>query len=211
MNKSWKELSKGFIQENPTFSLLLGMCPTLGVTSSAPNGLAMGLATTAVLLGSNAVIALLKNLIPDQVRIPAFIVIIASFVTIIQMTMEAYLPALYETLGIFIPLIVVNCIILGRAEAFAAKNSVWLSVMDALGMGAGFTFALTLLGSVREWLGNGTWFDIPLWPQGEPTILVFVLAPGGFILLGLIIGLINKLKEKPNLKTVAVSGGHSHG
>lgn len=205
MNRSLKELTKGLLAENPTFSLLLGMCPTLAVTSSGPNGMAMGLATMTVLIGSNAVIALLKNLIPDAVRIPAFIVIIASFVTIIQLTMEAYLPSLYETLGIFIPLIVVNCIILGRAEAFAAKNSVWLSVMDAVGMGLGFTLALTLLGTIREWLGNGTVFGLPLWPQNTPTILIFVLAPGAFIVLGLLIGLITKLRSGP------AAGGHSHG
>jgi electron transport complex protein RnfE len=152
----WQEFVKGLLKENPVFVLLLGMCPTLGVTTSAYNGLGMGLATTAVLLGSNIVVSMLKSLIPDKVRIPAFIVIIASFVTIIDLTMNAYVPKLHEQLGLFIPLIVVNCVILGRAEAFASRNSLVSSIVDGLGMGLGFTWALTVLGAVREILGNGS-------------------------------------------------------
>jgi electron transport complex protein RnfE len=190
----FKNFTKGFIRENPVFVLLLGMCPTLGVTTSALNGLGMGLATTFVLMGSNTVVSLVKNVIPDKVRIPAFIVIIASFVTIVELVMQAYLPALYEQLGLFIPLIVVNCIVLGRAEAFASKNSVGASVIDGLSMGLGFAFALTLLGSVRELLGSGAIFNIKL-IQGD-AMLVFVLAPGAFIALGYLIAIINRLNKK---------------
>jgi len=195
MNKNIKILVNGIINENPVFVLLLGMCPTLGTTSSAINGLAMGMATTLVLLCSNAVISLLKNLIPDQVRIPAFIVVIAAFVTVVQMCMEAYLPALYDSLGLFIPLIVVNCIVLGRAEAFAAKNKVLPSVFDGIGIGLGFTFALTLLGAVREFLGTGKLFNITIYPETYGS-LIFVLAPGAFIALGYLIAIVNKLKTK---------------
>ena len=161
---NWKVFLNGLIKENPTFVLLLGMCPTLGTTSSALNGMSMGLATTFVLICSNIVIALLKNLIPDKVRIPAYIVVIASFVTLLQMLMQAYLPSLYASLGLFIPLIMVNCIILGRAEAFAAKNTALPSLFDGLGMGLGFTWALTLLGAVRELLGTGAVFGFTLLP-----------------------------------------------
>jgi len=182
--------TKGFIKENPVLVLLLGLCPTLGVTSTAINGLGMGLATTFVLVMSNLVISLVKNVIPDKVRIPSFIVIIASFVTIVQLTMQAYTPALFEALGLFIPLIVVNCIVLGRAEAFASKNTVWSSVVDGLGMGLGFAFALTILGSVRELLGSGNIFGFEL-IKGD-LMLVFVLAPGAFIALGYLIALMNK-------------------
>lgn len=191
----WKNFSKGFIKENPVFVLLLGMCPTLGTTGSAINGLGMGLATTFVLLMSNIVVSLVKNLIPDKVRIPAFIVIIATFVTIVQMAMQAYAPALYENLGLFIPLIVVNCIILGRAEAFASKNTLISSAVDGLGIGLGFAFALTILGAVRELLGSGKIFDITIFPENYG-MLLFILAPGAFIALGYIIALISKLNKQ---------------
>ena len=191
---NWKVFLNGLVKENPTFVLLLGMCPTLGTTSSAINGMSMGLATTFVLICSNIVIALLKNLIPDKVRIPAFIVVIASFVTLLQMLMQAYLPSLYASLGLFIPLIVVNCIILGRAEAFAAKNTALPSLFDGLGMGLGFTWALTLLGAVRELLGTGAVFGFTLLPSAT-NMLVFVLAPGAFIVLGYLIAIVNKIKK----------------
>ncbi len=195
MKKNIQILLNGIINENPVLVLLLGMCPTLGTTSSAINGLAMGLATTFVLICSNLVISLLKNLIPDQVRIPAFIVIIATFVTVIQMCMEAYVPALYDSLGLFIPLIVVNCIVLGRAEAFAAKNGPVPSIFDGMGMGLGFTLALTLLGAVREFLGTGKLFNFVIYPENYGS-LIFVLAPGAFIALGYLIAIMNKLKAK---------------
>jgi electron transport complex protein RnfE len=188
-----QNFTKGFIKENPVFVLLLGLCPTLGTTSSAINGLGMGLATTFVLVMSNMVVSMVKDFIPDKVRIPSFIVIIASFVTVVQLTMEAYTPALYESLGLFIPLIVVNCIVLGRAEAFASKNSVGSSIIDGLGMGLGFAFALTLLGAARELLGSSAIFGIDL-VKGD-LMLVFILAPGGFIVLGYLIALINKLNK----------------
>ena len=191
---NWKVFLNGLIKENPTFVLLLGMCPTLGTTSSALNGMSMGLATTFVLICSNIVIALLKNLIPDKVRIPAYIVVIASFVTLLQMLMQAYLPSLYASLGLFIPLIVVNCIILGRAEAFAAKNTALPSLFDGLGLGLGFTWALTLLGAVRELLGTGAVFGFTLLPSAT-NMLVFVLAPGAFIVLGYLIAIVNKIKK----------------
>ncbi len=191
-----REFFKGFLKENPVFVLLLGMCPTLGVTSSAINGLGMGLATTVVLLGSNIVVALVKDLIPEKVRIPAFIVIIASFVTIIDLTMAAYVPTLHAQLGLFIPLIVVNCIILGRAEAFASKNTVIASVVDGLGMGLGFSFALTLLGAVREILGAGAIFDLPIPVLSDNPMLVFVMPPGAFLALGFLIAGVNTLREK---------------
>ncbi|MDA3818573.1 MAG: electron transport complex subunit E [Prolixibacteraceae bacterium] len=191
----WKNFTKGFIKENPVFVLLLGMCPTLGTTGTAINGLGMGLATTFVLVMSNLVVSLIKNLIPDKVRIPAFIVVIATFVTIVEMVMQAYLPSLYESLGLFIPLIVVNCIVLGRAEAFASKNTITSSVIDGLGIGFGFAFALTILGSVRELLGSGKLFDITIYPE-DYGMLVFILAPGAFIALGYIIALINRMNKK---------------
>ena len=191
---NWKVFFNGLVKENPTFVLLLGMCPTLGTTSSALNGMSMGLATTFVLICSNIVIALLKNLIPDKVRIPAYIVVIASFVTLLQMLMQAYLPSLYASLGLFIPLIVVNCIILGRSEAFAAKNTALPSLFDGLGMGLGFTWALTLLGAVRELLGTGAVFGFTLLPSAT-NMLVFVLAPGAFIVLGYLIAIVNKIKK----------------
>jgi len=187
-------LTRGIIKENPIFVLVLGMCPTLGTTTSAINGAGMGVATMFVLILSNIVISLLKNFIPDKVRIPAFIVVIASFVTVLQLLMEAYVPALYETLGVFIPLIVVNCIILGRAEAFASKNGVWASALDGLGMGLGFTLALTLLGAVREVLGSGSIFGFKF--IAGDGMLAFVLAPGAFIALGYLMVLFNKATAK---------------
>lgn len=189
-----KLFTRGILRENPVFVLLLGMCPTLGVTSSALNGLGMGLATTFVLTCSNLVISLIKSQIPDKVRIPSFIVIIASFVTIVELTMQAFLPSLFNTLGIFIPLIVVNCIVLGRAEAFASKNTVQSALLDGLGMGVGFTFALTLLGLIREILGASSAFGIDF-AKGD-LMLVFILAPGAFIALGYLIALINHLKRE---------------
>jgi len=191
-----KELFRGLIKENAVFVLLLGMCPTLAVSSSAINGIGMGLAATTVLLGSNVAISLLKRLIPDKVRIPAFIVVIASFVTIIDLVMEAYTPALHKELGIFIPLIVVNCIILGRAEAYASKNSVGASFIDGLVMGLGFTFALTLLGIIREGLGAGSFFGKKFLPGDASTILIFILPAGAFITLGFIIAIVNRLQKK---------------
>ena len=191
---NFKVLMNGIVKENPTFVLLLGMCPTLGTTSSAINGMGMGLATMFVLICSNVVISLIKNLVPDMVRIPIFVVVIASFVTLLQMVMQAYVPALYATLGLFIPLIVVNCILLGRAEAFAAKNNPLSSFFDGLGMGLGFTIALTLLGGVREFLGTGKLFIIAIMPE-EYGMLIFVLAPGAFIVLGYLIAIVNRLKK----------------
>ena len=189
-----KVLLNGLLKENPTFVLLLGMCPTLGTTSSAMNGLSMGLATTFVLICSNFVISAVKKLIPDLVRIPAYIVIIATFVTVVQLCMEAYTPALYSSLGLYIPLIVVNCIILGRAESFAAKNSPLSSLVDGVGCGLGFTLALTLLGCAREILGAGSIFGIALLPE-TTNILVFILPPGAFLTLGYIIAIFNKVKK----------------
>lgn len=192
---NWKTFTKGLIKENPILVLLLGCCPTLATTTSAINGMSMGLATTFVLIMSNLVISLLKNFIPDKVRIPCFIVVIASFVTVVQLVMQAYVPDIYETLGLFIPLIVVNCIVLGRAEAFASKNPVWPSILDGAGMGLGFTLALTILGSIREILGNGSIFNFRFLPEDAQTILIFVLAPGAFIALGYLIAIVNKLKK----------------
>lgn len=190
----WKNFSKGFIKENPVFVLLLGMCPTLGVTSSAINGLGMGLATTFVLLMSNIVVSIIKSQIPDKVRIPSFIVIIASFVTVVQLVMQAYMPSLFKSLGLFIPLIVVNCIVLGRAEAFASKNNLVTAAVDGMGIGLGFTFALVLLGGIRELLGSGKLFDITIYSENYVTLL-FVLAPGAFIVLGYLIAIINRIKK----------------
>lgn len=189
-----KNFTKGFIKENPVFVLFLGLCPVLGVTTSAINGLGMGLATTFVLTMSNIVVSLIKNFIPDKVRIPAFIVIIASFVTIVELTMQAYVPTLFEALGLFIPLIVVNCVVLGRAEAFASKNSLLSSLIDGFGMGMGFTLALVMLGGVREILGSGSIFGFKF-IEGDGMIL-FVLAPGAFIALGYLIMLMQKIKSK---------------
>lgn len=188
-------IKNGIITENPTFVLLLGMCPTLATTSSAANGLAMGLATTFVLICSNSVISLIKKLIPDMVRIPGYIVVIAGFVTVVQMVMQAYLPALYASLGLFIPLIVVNCIVLGRAEAVAAKQGLLHSALDGVGIGLGFTLSLTLLGVVREFLGTGKFFSLDIFPEHLGALL-FILAPGAFIVLGYLIALSNVIKNK---------------
>ncbi len=186
---------KGIIKDNPVFVMLLGMCPTLGVTSSAFNGLGMGVATLFVLLMSNIVVSLIKSQIPSKVRIPAFIIIIASFVTIVEMVLEAYIPFLFEQLGIFIPLIVVNCLILGRAEAFASKNDLWSSIVDALGMGIGFTIALTILGAVREILGSGSLFDFRFVAEDANTLLLFILPPGAFIALAYLSVLFKKVSK----------------
>ena len=189
-----KILTNGIIKENPTFVLLLGMCPTLATTTSSINGMSMGLATMFVLICSNIVISLIKNLTPDKVRIPVFVVVIASFVTILQVCLKAYLPEINKSLGLFIPLIVVNCIILGRAEAFACKNGPLASLFDGVGIGLGFTLGLTLLGTVRELLGAGSVFGLPLLPE-TCNILLFILPPGAFISLGYLIAIINKLKK----------------
>ncbi|MGK7396703.1 MAG: electron transport complex subunit RsxE [Candidatus Cyclobacteriaceae bacterium M3_2C_046] len=193
-NSNLKIFSKGFLKENPVFVLLLGMCPALGVTTSAINGLGMGLATTFVLVMSNLVVSLIKSGIPDKVRIPSFIVIIASFVTVVDLVMAGFAPALHAQLGLFIPLIVVNCIVLGRAEAFASKNNTATSVLDGLGMGLGFAMALTLLGATREILGSGAIFNLKF-INGDG-MLAFILAPGAFIALAYLIALINRFKKK---------------
>ena len=189
-----KMITDGLVKNNPTFVLLLGMCPTLATTTSAINGLCMGLATTFVLMCSNVVISLLKSVVPDKVRIPCFIVVIATFVTIVQMVMQGFIPDLYASLGLFIPLIVVNCIVLGRAEAFASKNNVWHSFLDGLFIGLGFTWALTLLGMVREALGAGSFFG-KSFIGGADGMLLFILAPGGFLCLGLLMALINHIRN----------------
>ena len=189
-----KILMNGVVKENPTFALLLGMCPTLATTTSAMNGMSMGLATMFVLICSNLVISLIKNLTPDMVRIPVFVVVIASFVTVLQMCLEAYLPTINKSLGIYIPLIVVNCIILGRAEAFACKNGPIASLFDGIGIGLGFTIALTVLGMVREILGAGSIFGVVLLPETY-NVLLFVLPPGAFITLGFLIAIVNKFKK----------------
>lgn len=194
MSKALERLFNGIIKENPTFVLILGMCPTLAVTTCAMNGLGMGLTTTAVLILSNVIIALLRKVIPDGVRIPAFIVIIASFVTLVELLLEAYIPSLYDALGIYIPLIVVNCIILGRAEAYASKNNVILSAFDGLGMGLGFTLGLTLIGIVRELLGTGKVFDFRVLPEAYEPLTIFILAPGAFFVLAFLIAIMNKIK-----------------
>lgn len=191
---SYENLTRGIFKENPTFVMLLGMCPTLGVTTSATNGLGMGLATLFVLILSNCAIAAVKNVIPDKVRIPCFIVIAATFVTVVDLSMAAYLPALHAKLGIFIPLIVVNCLILGRAEAFASKNSVYQSLLDAVGMGLGFTMALTLLGIIREILGSGSVFGWSFVGEGAETLLLFIMPPGAFLALAGLIMTVNRLR-----------------
>lgn len=197
MNNNIRILINGVVKENPTFVLLLGMCPTLATTSSAANGVGMGFATMFVLIMSNLTISLLKNRIPDMVRIPAFIVIIAAFVTIVEMVMNAYVPALADSLGIFIPLIVVNCIVLGRAESFASKMNVIPSVFDGVGIGLGFALALTGLGAIRELLGTGKIFTLTIFSENFGALL-FVLAPGAFIVLGYLIAIFNKLQHKTN-------------
>ena len=201
-NKLSKIFLNGVITENPTFRLVLGTCPTMAVTTSALNGLGMGAAATFVLIGSNTVISLLRKFIPDRVRIPAFIVVICTFVTMIQLIMQAYLPSLYAALGIFIPLIVVNCIILARAEAFASKNPVLDSAVDGLGMGVGFTLALTLIGAVRELLGNGSIFGVDILGSSYQPMLLMVLASGGFLTFGLMLGIFNAVMNKIRLKRI---------
>lgn len=190
----------GIITENPTLRLVLGTCPTLATTTSAINALGMGVAATFVLIGSNAVISLLRNIIPDKVRIPAFIVVICTFVTMVQMLMQAFVPALYQSLGMFIPLIVVNCIILARAEAFASKNGVLASAVDGIGMGLGFTLAITVMGCIRELLGNGSVFGVNLLGAAYEPMLIAILAPGGFIVFGLILGVSNFITQKADSK-----------
>ena len=196
---SFKTLINGLFRENPTFVLVLGTCPALAVTTSGMNGIGMGAATTFVLIFSNLLISLLKNVIPDTVRIPAFVVVIASFVTIVDLVMQAYVPDLYKALGVFIPLIVVNCIILGRAEAFAQKNTVTASILDGIGMGIGFTLAITLMGTIREILGNGSIFDYKFLSEDAKTILIFIMPPGAFITYGFLIAIMNNLKKKFNI------------
>ena len=192
----FKELSKGIIKDNPIFVLVLGMCPTLAVSSSVMNALGMGLAATFVLVCSNMFISMIKNITPSKIRIPVYVVVIAAFVTIVNMVMEAYVPALHKSLGLFIPLIVVNCIILGRAEAFANKNNVIMSIADGIGMGLGFTLSLTVIGSIREILGAGTWLNLKVMPATYDPMLVAILAPGAFITLGFLMAILNLVKEK---------------
>lgn len=195
MNSKLRILYNGIVAENPAFVLLLGMCPTLGTTGSAINGMSMGLATMGVLICSNVVISMIKNFVPAKVHIPAYIVVIATFVSVLQLVMQAYVPALYATLGIFIPLIVVNCILLGRAESFASRHGVFDSLLDGIGIGLGFTIALTILGAMREFLGTGCIFGAHIYPENYGSLL-FVLAPGAFIALGLLIALFTKIRTK---------------
>ncbi|MCR4794429.1 MAG: electron transport complex subunit E [Ruminococcus sp.] len=201
-----KELTKGIIKENPTLVMLLGMCPTLAVTTQALNGIGMGLATTFVLLGSNIVISALRKIIPDKVRIPAFIVVIASFVTLIGFLLEGFVPSLYDSLGIYLTLITVNCIIFGRAEMFASKNSVIASACDAIGMGIGFTLALFFMGSVREIIGSGKWLGLTIPVLSDNPMLLFIMPAGGFFTLGVIIALVNKLSKKKPPQELGCSG-----
>ena len=196
MKQISERLYNGIIKENPTFVLTLGMCPTLAVTTSAMNGLGMGLTTTAVLAMSNMIISMLRKVIPDKIRIPSFIVIIATFVTLMQLLLQAYMPDLYKSLGIYIPLIVVNCIILGRAEAYASKNPVIPSIFDGLGMGLGFTLGLTLIGIVREILGAGSVFGYRFLPASMDTLTIFILAPGAFYVLAVLTATMNKIKSR---------------
>lgn len=200
--KMVKTFTNGILKENPVFRLLLGMCPTLAVTTSATNSIGMGLSATFVLVCSNFFISLLRNVIPPKIRIPCFVVVIATFVTIVQMVLEAFVPALYDSLGVFIPLIVVNCIILGRAEAFASKSSVLLSVVDGLGMGIGFTLAITIIGSIREILGAGTILGITIMGVSYKPMLLMILPPGAFLVLGVLMGLLNMLQAKRKAKEV---------
>ena len=209
MNKCTERLYNGLIKENPTFVLMLGMCPTLAVTTSATNGLGMGLTTTVVLVMSNLIISMLRKIIPSSVRVPAFIVIVASFVTIIQFLLEGFVPSLYTSLGIYIPLIVVNCIILGRAESYASKNPPIPSLFDGLGMGLGFTIGLTSIAAVREIIGAGTIFNIKVMPDFYQPISIFILAPGAFFVVALLVAAQNKVKnkKKPTNKTATQEAG----
>lgn len=201
MNKAIERLKNGMITENPTFVQMLGMCPTMAVTTSAINGLGMGLTTTTILILSNMMISALRKVIPDKVRIPAYIVIVASFVTMIQFLLEGFVPSLYASLGIYIPLIVVNCIILGRAESYASKNSVWLSMFDGIGMGLGFTIGLTAIGIFREIFGNGTIFGIKMMPGSYEPITILILAPGAFFVLACLVAIQNKVRIEKGKKT----------
>ena len=213
MNKIAERLYNGIVKENPTFVLTLGMCPTLAVTTSAKNGLGMGLTTMVVLALSNAFISLLRKVIPDKVRIPAFIVIIASFVTVMELLLEGFLPSLYDALGIYIPLIVVNCIILGRAEAYASKNPVLPSLFDGLGMGLGFTIALTMIGAVRELLGAGQIFGMTVMPSGYVPVSIFIMAPGAFFVLAMLTAIQNQVKingEKKGKDMSKIGSGCGH-
>lgn len=213
MNKSLERLYNGIVKENPTLVLMLGMCPTLAVTTSAINGLGMGLTTTVVLALSNMIISLLRKIIPDRVRIPAFIVIIASFVTIVELLLEGFIPALYSALGLYIPLIVVNCIILGRAESYAYKNPVIPSFFDGLGMGLGFTMSLTVIGLLRELIGAGEIFGFHVMPSGYEPVRIFVMAPGAFFVLACLVAIQNKIKiegEKKGKDMSKVGSGCSH-
>ena len=198
MNQYMERIYNGVIKENPSIILMLGMCPTLAVTTSATNGLGMGLSTLAVLIFSNLIISLMRKIIPDQVRLPAYIVIVATLVTIVDLLLQAYVPSLYSALGIFIPLIVVNCIILGRAEAYANKVGPALAVFDGIGMGLGFTIALTIIGILREFLGAGSVFGIRLLPESVPTIAIFIKAPGAFLVLAMIVAVLNACSVKTN-------------
>jgi electron transport complex protein RnfE len=207
MKAIWERLYNGIIKENPTFVLMLGMCPTLAVTTSAKNGLGMGVATMAVLIMSNLIISLLRKVVPNGVRVPVYIIIIASFVTIVEMLMHAYVTALYDSLGIFIPLIVVNCIIFGRAESYASKNNAILSIFDGIGTGLGFTIALTIIGIVRELLGAGTIFGVKVTPESFEPISIFVMAPGAFFVLAILCAIQNKLKLKGANRHVKGNGG----
>ena len=207
MNKYVERLYNGLLKENPTFVLMLGMCPTLAVSTRAMNGIAMGLSTMAVLILSNLVISLLRKAIPNEVRLPAYIVIVAALVTVTELLIEAYLPSVYETLGIYIPLIVVNCIILGRAEAYANKHSAGLSVMDAIGMGLGFTIALTLAGALREILGNGTFFGLRVLPESIEPMGIFVQPPGAFFIIALFIAIMNAIGIKTRQRKLVESNG----
>jgi len=209
MKGIWERLYNGIVKENPTFVLMLGMCPTLAVTTSAKNGIGMGLATMVVLIMSNLMISLLRKIIPDAVRVPVYITIIASFVTVIEMVMHAYVKDLYDSLGIYIPLIVVNCIILGRAEAYANKNNAILSMFDGVGIGLGFTIGLTLIGIVRELLGNGTVFGLQIMPKSYEPIAIFIMAPGAFFVLAMLCAVQNKLKVKGANRHVKGNGGCS--
>lgn len=194
--KLFGEFTKGIIKENPVFIMALGLCPALAVSTSVENAIGMGGAATFVLLGSNIIISLIKKIVPNKVRIPSFILIIATFVTVIDMTMHAYLPPLHKSLGIFIPLIVVNCVILGRAEAFACKNNVGRSILDGLGMGLGFTLALVIIAVIRELLGSGTIYNIPIMPASYKPMIVAILPPGAFITIGLLMGFFNLFKKE---------------
>ncbi len=212
MNKTLERLKCGMITENPTFVQMLGMCPTMAVTTSAVNGLGMGLTTTVILILSNMMISALRNAIPDKVRIPAYIVIVASFVTIVQFLLEGFVPSLYDSLGIYIPLIVVNCIILGRAESYASKNNIWLSMFDGIGMGLGFTVGLTLIGIFRELFGNGTVFGIRIMPGSYEPVTILILAPGAFFVLACLIAVQNKVRSSKAKKagvSVTVCGKES--